>query len=486
MNNPLSDNSSRENDGLFIEKIKQRDEIALAVLYDRYAVLVFSLLMRMLRSVDDAEDVFQEVFIHLWNNPDQYDVKSGSLLIPFTAGARSRSLVRIRTRGVKKQNLQHETPIPPLYSDSASLNKLPGLEAHASPSQVLDALRKLSSDEQRMLSLAYYDGHSLWDISHRLNLPVGTVSWALWKCLSDLRKLLGIEIQSASNHEKKLLESCTAHVLDVLDAQETIEFNKHFATGCEICKSEIARLKEITALIPLGLPHISLSPELKQRVLFAARLSDVVKVTSRETGETEKNLENPQSARENAVEEKRGRRNPMVILLISLLSIALIVSIVHTVYLQRKINQQIRPVDQQQLIERLSEAVEYKNDMLEILASTNIEIITFTPYQNNQQSEGKLFWDAKDTSAVLQIAHLPTTPDDQVYQLWAFAKGGYHLCGTFSVRRQLNSENFFPIIMPRHIQSIRPINFFVSLEKAGGAEAPRGTRYLSGSLDAKD
>jgi len=485
MNDPQSD-SSRENDGLHIEKIKRRDVSAIDVLYDRYAVIVYSILMRMLRSVDDAEDVLQDVFTHLWNNPDQYDIKSGSLLIPLTARTRNRGLARIRSRGAKKQNLQQGAPIPPLYSDSASLNELPGLESHASPAQALDALRKLSEDEQRMLSLSYYDGYSLWDISRRLNLPVGTVSWALWKCLADLRKSLGIEAEPASSHEKKLLESCTAHVLDILDAQETIEFNKHFASGCAVCRKEIARLKEIAALIPLGLPHISLSTELKQRVLFAARLSKVVKETASETEETERPEENPEAVRVLVTPENLHRRNPMLIFLTLLLSAALTVSVVYIVYLQKKLVRQTRPVDQQQLVERLSEAVEDKNNVLEILASKNLNIIQFTPYQNDREAHGKLFWDMEDTTAVIQIARLPTTPENQRYQLWAFVKGTYYLCGTFSIRRQLDPDNFFTVRMPQNLQSARPINFFIILGNSGNSDAPRGTRYLSGSLAETD
>jgi hypothetical protein len=170
----------------------------------------------------------------------------------------------------------------------------------------------------------------------------------------------------------------------------------------------------------------------------------------------------------------------------SLLIVGLIASIAYTIYLHRKLSQQARPADQQPLIERLSEAVGHKNNLFEVLASKALTIIPFAPYQSNQPSQGKLFWDTGDTAAVLQIAHLPTTPDDQEYQLWAFVRGSYHLCGTFSVKRQLYSENFFLIRIPKQIHTIRPINFFVTLEKTGSADAPRGTRYLTGSLTTND
>ncbi len=481
MNNPQPDPSSKENDSILLQSIKQGDENALSALYDRYAVLVYSILMRMLRSVEDTEDIFQELFVHLWNNPAAYEAPAGSLLTTLITKTRSRSQTRMHARGAKKHN-QHENPILPLYSDSASLNVLPGLKTHATPSHVIQALRKLSEDEQRMLSLAYYDGYSLAEISRRLNLAAGTVSWALWKSLSGMRESLWNEKQMPSLHEKKLLEFCTARVLDVLDAQDAIEFDKHLTTGCEICRSEITQFTETAALIPLGLPHMSLSQELKQRVLFAARLSDMVKVTGRETSVEDRKGENLQPLREHKGKDKPIRRNPIFSLLMSLLIVALIASIAHTIYLQRKLSEQARSSNQQPLIERLSEAVEHKNNLFEVLASKALTIIPFAPYQSNQQAQGKLFWDTGDTAAVLQIAHLPTTPNDQEYQLWALARGSYHLCGKFSVKRQLQSENFFLIRIPKQIHIARPINFFVTLEKTGSTVAPRGTRYLSGSL----
>jgi RNA polymerase sigma-70 factor, ECF subfamily len=482
MNNPQPGNSSQEIDGILLERINRRDENALSLLYDRYAVLIHSILMRMLRSVEDTDDIFQELFTQLWNNPDQYEVRSGSLLTTLITRTRSRSLTRIRTRGVKKQSPPHENNILPLYSDSASLNDLPGLTPPATPSQVLDALRKLSGDEQRMLSLAYYDGYSLEEISQRLKLPAGTVSWALWKCLSDLHESFYKEKLTPPQHEKKFLEACAAHVLDVLDAQETIEFKKHLGTDCKICKNEIMRLTQTGVLIPLGLPHMALAPELKQRILFAARLSDVMKVTGGDSGAEERKEEIPQPLQEQKRLVESTRKFPTVTLIISLLFIGLIASIVHSLYLQRKLSYQPPPSNQQQLIERLSEAVEHKNDLFEILASKNLTIIAFEPYQSNLQSEGKLFWDMGDTSAVLQIAHLPTTPDDQEYRLWAFTKGSYYLCGSFAVKRQLDPENFFLAGIPEQVRSSRPINFFITLEKTGSTDAPRGKRYLSASI----
>ena len=49
-------------DGAVIQRIAKGEDPALAELYDRYAQILYTLGMRILRSVQDAEDIVQEVF----------------------------------------------------------------------------------------------------------------------------------------------------------------------------------------------------------------------------------------------------------------------------------------------------------------------------------------------------------------------------------------------------------------------------------------
>ncbi|MBA2731944.1 MAG: RNA polymerase subunit sigma, partial [Acidobacteria bacterium] len=42
------------------------DEQALSSLYDRYRLILFGLILRILHSQSEAEDVLQEVFLQVW------------------------------------------------------------------------------------------------------------------------------------------------------------------------------------------------------------------------------------------------------------------------------------------------------------------------------------------------------------------------------------------------------------------------------------
>ena len=49
-----------------LHAVARGDEAALARLYDQYRVILFGLLVRILGSREEAEDVLQDVFIQVW------------------------------------------------------------------------------------------------------------------------------------------------------------------------------------------------------------------------------------------------------------------------------------------------------------------------------------------------------------------------------------------------------------------------------------
>ena len=80
-----------------IRRMATGDRDALAPFYDLYAPLAFGLLRRMLRDVDEAAEVLQEVFWELWRAAGEYDPRRGSPEAWVTVRARSRGIDRVRS-----------------------------------------------------------------------------------------------------------------------------------------------------------------------------------------------------------------------------------------------------------------------------------------------------------------------------------------------------------------------------------------------------
>ncbi len=79
-----------------LHAVARGDEAALARLYDSYRVILFGLLVRILNSREEAEDILQEVFIQVWRRAKDFDEKRGKPFTWLVTLARSRAIDRLR------------------------------------------------------------------------------------------------------------------------------------------------------------------------------------------------------------------------------------------------------------------------------------------------------------------------------------------------------------------------------------------------------
>ena len=93
------ESSSSQIDLGLLERITIRDETALGITwYDRHSRLAYSVVMRILGSTSDAEDVLQETFVRVWSRADTYDAVLGSPATWLIRIARNRAIDLLRAR----------------------------------------------------------------------------------------------------------------------------------------------------------------------------------------------------------------------------------------------------------------------------------------------------------------------------------------------------------------------------------------------------
>jgi RNA polymerase sigma-70 factor, ECF subfamily len=169
-----------------LHAIALRDEQALASLYDRYRLILFGLLMRILNSRDEAEDVLQEVFLQVWRRAADFDERRGRPFTWLVTLTRSRAIDRLRQRA-SRERLTFE-----VVGYAAEKTSDPALDTFRSEQReiVAGALAELSEEQRRTLTLAYFEGLTQSEIAARLSSPLGTVKTRMRSGMIRLRELL--------------------------------------------------------------------------------------------------------------------------------------------------------------------------------------------------------------------------------------------------------------------------------------------------------
>ena len=172
----------RESDAALIEKMVQRDETALEALYDRYAVMLTSVLIRILRDSQAAEEILQDIFYQLWRTASQFDASRGSLPGWLLVIARNRAISHLRHRN-------------PAAGDELVENTLAmpfNLENVISQQQLLrrikSVLEDLPAEQRAAVELAYFEGLTHSEIAQRTGDPLGTVKTRLRSALETIKR----------------------------------------------------------------------------------------------------------------------------------------------------------------------------------------------------------------------------------------------------------------------------------------------------------
>jgi RNA polymerase sigma-70 factor (ECF subfamily) len=183
--------ASNEEDLRLFERIVKRDELALSALYDKYSTLLFTVLVRIVRTEAEAEDLLQELFLRIWKKAGMFAASKGSVYTWIVTMARRKAIDRLRS----KEHANRTSTI-----DEEEFYHIPDETLEASPIEVAmngeyeqlmrSGLALLSEDQRRIIELSYFDGFTQQQISEQLNVPLGTVKTRMRQGIITLRDYL--------------------------------------------------------------------------------------------------------------------------------------------------------------------------------------------------------------------------------------------------------------------------------------------------------
>jgi len=173
-------------DAALVVSIGRYQQAALAEAYRRHAGAVFGLAKRLLSDVARAEEVVQEVFVRLWNEPNRYDPDRGTLRSFLLAHTHGRAVDMIRADAARRRREENES----LAQAEGGYDLAREVWDMALAGHVRDALSVLQPGERAAIELAYFGGKTYREVADELGEAEGTVKSRIRTGLRRLRSEL--------------------------------------------------------------------------------------------------------------------------------------------------------------------------------------------------------------------------------------------------------------------------------------------------------
>ena len=177
-----------------IARIGRGDQGAFSALYDRLSGPLYSLAVKMLGDVAEAQDALQDVFLQIWSRAGTYDPEQSSVFSWTVLLTRSRVIDRLRARGRRLRIVVGSTEDEDKPTDVADASTTESAadtaEKNDEAARVRSVLNNLSSEQREAIELAFFGHLTHHEIAARLGQPLGTVKARIRRGLLKLREQL--------------------------------------------------------------------------------------------------------------------------------------------------------------------------------------------------------------------------------------------------------------------------------------------------------
>lgn len=158
-------------DAVLVVAISRYRQDALAEAYRRHAGAVFALSRRLLLDPALAEEVVQEVFLRIWNDPEKFDPERGSLRAYLLAQCHGRSVDLLRSETSRRAREERDARRTAEAGYDLELEVVDLSVAEG----IKEALAALPDGEREAIALAYFGGHTYREVAELLDEAEGTV-----------------------------------------------------------------------------------------------------------------------------------------------------------------------------------------------------------------------------------------------------------------------------------------------------------------------
>ena len=173
-------------DNEIISRVLKGEQNAYAELVNRYQAYVFTLVLRMIKSREDAEEVAQDVFIKAYRSLADFRGESKFSTWLYTI-ANTTSITFLRKKKLDVHSLDNEKVFEVADSKDSGL-RANLVEQKSRVNMVNEAIALLSPDDAEIITLFYKAEQNLEEISRILRLETNTVKVRLHRARTRLKE----------------------------------------------------------------------------------------------------------------------------------------------------------------------------------------------------------------------------------------------------------------------------------------------------------
>lgn len=182
---------SEAHDRELVDRVRRRDQEAFRSLFARYAPTAKALAQRVVRQPHLAEEIVQEAFLAVWQNPQGYDRHRGSVRSWLMGTVHHRAVDLVRREEAHRRRAERSIAEAREEQADHADEVVEELDRPAERQLVRSALGSLPTEQRDVIELMYLSGLSQSQIAERTGLPLGTVKSRTLLGMRRLRAALG-------------------------------------------------------------------------------------------------------------------------------------------------------------------------------------------------------------------------------------------------------------------------------------------------------
>jgi RNA polymerase sigma-70 factor (ECF subfamily) len=178
-----------------IRGLREQSPLAQQWMLERYGKDVFAQVARLIPGLENAEEVYQDVFVKVFRNIKKYDPEKSSLRTWISRIAYNESITFLRHKRQPVVYFEEHEALTGKLSGTDALSETEVDETFGRPNPetvqlIRDAMKHLPPEEQAIITMFYYEEMSLKEIAYVTESLQTTVASKLCRTRKKLYKII--------------------------------------------------------------------------------------------------------------------------------------------------------------------------------------------------------------------------------------------------------------------------------------------------------